>query len=435
MTDINESDLYKLFKKSEEAESVYTIGTTVDTGLEWQAVDECKEKVDTTLHVVKERGKIYFNIRLDQFSKVKEMRSIDNIFLVSDVRQFNFSEDDGETDLTLLKNAIEKDLRLEKGLEAWKAMTGFRGKLYPKQEEFKDADKLLKAEKNQPPEDAVVGDVRKGRKRGRDPSLSSEEDILKYRVTCERTGSHAFESGQVARVIGGELQDKYFWLVDLTMYHLEVICNLVQNELATCLRITHESKHRRNIIHFGPTTLRATVCYSLLRLANPKPGDIIIDPMCGGGSIPIEAAIAFPDTYVLCGDNHEKAVARTKLNIDAQSINHKTELITWSVAKLPLKDSYVDIVVTDMVGISLLICQYNICLLLLFVVINFSAIRKAKWFNDRQQSALQKIHYRVGSCCKTRYRTSGSTDLRSSQYSNGFTIRKQFIQSDKNARG
>lgn len=61
--------------------------------------------------------------------------------------------------------------------------------------------------------------------------------------------------------------------------------------LITHLRVTHESKHRRNIASFGPTTLRSTICYNLLRLANPKPGDIIIDPMCGGGSIPVEVCI------------------------------------------------------------------------------------------------------------------------------------------------
>lgn len=44
---------------------------------------------------------------------------------------------------------------------------------------------------------------------------------------------------------------------------------------------------------FGPTTLRATICYNLLRLAHPKPGDIIIDPMCGSGSIPIEVTSIF----------------------------------------------------------------------------------------------------------------------------------------------
>lgn len=54
------------------------------------------------------------------------------------------------------------------------------------------------------------------------------------------------------------------------------------------IALTKESKHHRNINFFGPTTLRATICYNLLRLAQPKVGDIIIDPMCGGGSIPIE---------------------------------------------------------------------------------------------------------------------------------------------------
>jgi 23S rRNA G2445 N2-methylase RlmL len=54
------------------------------------------------------------------------------------------------------------------------------------------------------------------------------------------------------------------------------------------IALTKESKHHRNINFFGPTTLRATICYNMLRLAQPKAGDVIIDPMCGGGSIPIE---------------------------------------------------------------------------------------------------------------------------------------------------
>lgn len=59
--------------------------------------------------------------------------------------------------------------------------------------------------------------------------------------------------------------------------------------------MTHKSKHNRNIINFGPTTLRSTICYNLLKLANPKPGDIIVDPMCGGGSIPIEVLHIYND--------------------------------------------------------------------------------------------------------------------------------------------
>jgi 23S rRNA G2445 N2-methylase RlmL len=69
--------------------------------------------------------------------------------------------------------------------------------------------------------------------------------------------------------------------------------NIYNNVLSTDsmyygMTLTKESKHRRNINFFGPTTLRATICYNMLRLAQPQAGDVIIDPLCGGGSIPIE---------------------------------------------------------------------------------------------------------------------------------------------------
>ena len=55
-----------------------------------------------------------------------------------------------------------------------------------------------------------------------------------------------------------------------------------------CLTLTRDSLFKRNISHFGPTTLRATICSALLTMADVKPGDVVVDPMCGGGSIPIE---------------------------------------------------------------------------------------------------------------------------------------------------
>ena len=54
------------------------------------------------------------------------------------------------------------------------------------------------------------------------------------------------------------------------------------------LTLTKDSLFKRNISHFGPTTLRATICSALLTMADVKPGDVVVDPMCGGGSIPIE---------------------------------------------------------------------------------------------------------------------------------------------------
>lgn len=59
--------------------------------------------------------------------------------------------------------------------------------------------------------------------------------------------------------------------------------------------------------------------------------------------------MVYSGSYVIGGDNHPKAIARAKSNIDGSAARCKVDLVHWSVSQLPFKDSYVDIVVTDMV--------------------------------------------------------------------------------------
>lgn len=44
-------------------------------------------------------------------------------------------------------------------------------------------------------------------------------------------------------------------------------------------------------------------------------GDVVCDPMCAGGSIPIEAALNWPTSLHLCGDHHDLAPPRTLANV------------------------------------------------------------------------------------------------------------------------
>jgi len=39
-------------------------------GFEWETIDECREKLQKDLRIVKGRGKVYFNVDSDQFAKV-----------------------------------------------------------------------------------------------------------------------------------------------------------------------------------------------------------------------------------------------------------------------------------------------------------------------------------------------------------------------------
>lgn len=174
------------------------------------------------------------------------MRSIDHIFIIADNGTLSLTKDK-ELDLLCIRNynlnilSNLDDDRWKKALEAWKCATDFKGKLYPIIEEYaaaKEQDLIIKAKmlklrnKEQEEKDPLDWDVseikeEKGKKRGQDPSKSEESDILKYRVTCERSGKHAIESKDVARVVGEVLQDKFHWLVDLSMYHLEIVCKLI----------------------------------------------------------------------------------------------------------------------------------------------------------------------------------------------------------------
>lgn len=46
---------------------------------------------------------------------------------------------------------------------------------------------------------------------------------------------------------------------------LQVLLNIHNEEVVIGIALTEESLHRRNISHFGPTTLRSTLCYGMLR--------------------------------------------------------------------------------------------------------------------------------------------------------------------------
>lgn len=80
------------------------------------------------------------------------------------------------------------------------------------------------------------------------------------------------------------------------------------------MALNEESLFKRNICAYGPTTMRSTMCHCMLQLADIKPGDIIVDAMCGGGSIPIEGAISWKNSLFLGGDNHEMAMSRCLQN-------------------------------------------------------------------------------------------------------------------------
>jgi len=143
-----------------------------------------------------------------------------------------------------------------------------------------------------------------------------------FRVTTERIGMHDFTSMDVQRIAGQAIVDKYGNKVDLKNYDVEVRVDIINEYCIVGIAITKESLHKRNYRIFNhPAALNPAIAYAMVRLSNPKPNEVLVDPMLGGGTILIEAA------YYTCGkvklygfDINERYIEGAKANAKAAGV-------------------------------------------------------------------------------------------------------------------
>ncbi|NXA41930.1 THUM3 protein, partial [Eudromia elegans] len=387
------------------------IGATVPTGFELTAAAEVEEKLGARAAVSRDRGKIYFEVAPERLAQVHRLRSVDNLFVVvQEFKDYKFKASKEEA-LKDLEDLVKK-LPWTEPLKVWELNNSLKKKKTKRKkhnvqnpagkeklsedgEEERTDEKEASDEAQGCTQDAAgpesagsedtetprgealpQGDDDEGNEQSdaKDESHNSagaeakaedgkkgegDASVLKFRVTCNRAGDkHSFTSNDAARDFGGAVQEHFQWKADMTNFDVEVLLNIHNNEVVVGIALTEESLHRRNITHFGPTTLRSTLAYGMLRLCDPQPTDIIIDPMCGTGAIPIEGATEWPSCYHIAGDNNPQAVKRAANNIssllkknenaEGTSSGIPLDIIQWDICNLPLRTGSVDIIVTDM---------------------------------------------------------------------------------------
>ncbi|KAL1463138.1 hypothetical protein WDU94_014921 [Cyamophila willieti] len=395
-------DIHKLVSKAQTSENQITVEATVVTGFEDVVHEECQEKFGKDMLICTSVGRVFFNVKLTDIDKVRELRGIDNILLVvASFENFGFTNlgteeseveqdkvqknEDKVTDIAIIqKNALQIDWK--KYMDIWKQITNYKGVLYPSIEQFNKYNDILRQKKNIRHEENFkaksktetpltmtelskdellelsVSDVGSKNKNIKPPEEigegtkiimpNIEDNLLKFRVTCNRVGKHTTTSMEMERAFGGTLNDTHLWLVDLDEYDIDVSLQVRYNEVYVGLSVTEKSLHRRNIVEFNITTLKATIGYNLVRLASPTPGDVLLDPMCGGGTIPVECALSYPNVHFLSGDINEKLVLKTQANVTHNSTKVKRNLgvspLVCNGRHLCFKNACIDGVVTDL---------------------------------------------------------------------------------------
>lgn len=120
-----------------------------------------------------------------------------------------------------------------------------------------------------------------------------------FAIRSLRVGEHKFTSIDISREAGQAVIDSYLkergvrLRVDLDEPDIIVRVDLIYEELFVGLDTTgDDALHKRWYrVYNHPAPLNTAIASAMIYLSGWEKGKILLDPMCGGGTIPIEAAM------------------------------------------------------------------------------------------------------------------------------------------------
>jgi 23S rRNA G2445 N2-methylase RlmL len=172
-----------------------------------------------------------------------------------------------------------------------------------------------------------------------------------FRLVAQMTGTHGYwridAREALARGLEGNLPAS--WRHAEENASVEVWLT-IQGATAYCgLRLSDRTmRHRTYKMDHVAASLRPTLAAALVRLADIKPGQVVLDPMCGAGTILaeiLEATRGRSAGVQVCGGDVD-AVALRAAGPNLRRLGHAL-LARWDATRLPLPDQSVDRLVSN----------------------------------------------------------------------------------------
>ncbi|MEM1873367.1 MAG: methyltransferase [Acidilobaceae archaeon] len=164
-----------------------------------------------------------------------------------------------------------------------------------------------------------------------------------FAVESQRIGEgHSYTSIDVARVAGSAVQEctrrarGFTPEVRLNSPHVVFYAEVYSDVFSFGVVLTPEkSLHaRRYRVYDHPAALKPTIAYGMLRLSRARDGDHILDPMCGGGTIAVEAALLYESSLVTCMDLELEYLRGALMNALAARVYRRIRFIQGDARKL-----------------------------------------------------------------------------------------------------
>jgi tRNA G10 N-methylase Trm11 len=138
-------------------------------------------------------------------------------------------------------------------------------------------------------------------------SLQSLVELEKggtFRVSCDRTGSrHGFTGPELEFEIGGALSEFYTHIKPkMTDFDILIRADVIATKviIGTQLNVDDLSKQRHFLRFRNAVTIKTNLAYAMIRMANIKKGDLVVDPFCGSGTILLEALDVYRSEQIRC---------------------------------------------------------------------------------------------------------------------------------------
>ncbi|XP_037984629.1 THUMP domain-containing protein 2 isoform X3 [Motacilla alba alba] len=176
---------------------------------------------------------------------------------------------------------------------------------------------------------------------------ANDEFGLSFRVSCRCSGAIAriLTSQEVGRAIGMALVKQCGWHADLRDPDLEIFVHL--NDIHSVVGIPLFRLPLANREYIRTAGLRSTVAWAMASLAEIRAGALVLDPMCGLGTILLEAAKEWPEACYWGADISDSQLEGADGNIRTAGLVDKIELLKASVKALPLPSESFDSIISD----------------------------------------------------------------------------------------
>jgi 23S rRNA G2445 N2-methylase RlmL len=173
-----------------------------------------------------------------------------------------------------------------------------------------------------------------------------------YHLVTQMEGEHGYLRRDARKALARGLAGKFpaSWKPAEEEAAIEVWLT-IDNATAVCgLRLSDRTmRHRTYKLEHRPASLRPTVAAAMVRLAEIKPRHVVLDPMCGAGTILAEQLAAsrlVRATFApLCGgDSDSGAIRAAAINLRRLGTAH---LACWDATRLPLPPASVDRIISN----------------------------------------------------------------------------------------